>query len=66
MADAVIAVAAILIFEYDAVGYFLQSGSLGFYVCVTQLLAVLFLVALYYSVKTLRGIRTQDENLRDE
>lgn len=54
--DEIIATVAVLVFEYYAVGYYLQYTALSGLFIVNQLLALNFLVALYYNTKTLREI----------
>lgn len=52
-----IAAGAIFIFEYHAVDtYPIKSARYQILFWVDQVLALLFLIALYYSVKTLRGM----------
>lgn len=51
-----IAGAALLIFEYYAVDAYGRYGFGSFLFIADQLLALDFLIALYYSVKTVRGM----------
>lgn len=53
--DELIAVTAVLIFEYYAVGYYVQYSWESSLFIVNQLLAFDFLFALYYNTKTLRA-----------
>ena len=50
----VIAILAVLIFEYYAVGYYIAYSAGSSIFIVSQLLALDFLIALYYNTKTLR------------
>jgi hypothetical protein len=54
--DEVIAVFAVMVFEYYAVSYYLEYSASSPLFIVNQLLALNFLVALYYNTKTLRGM----------
>ena len=49
-----LAILAVLAFEYYAVGYYVQYAGWSWLFAVNQLLALNFLVALYYNTKTLR------------
>ena len=44
----------VLVFENYAVDWYSRYGSVGNFFWANQLLAVIFLLALYYSLKTLR------------
>lgn len=52
--DEIIAIVAVLAFEYYAVGYYIQYAGWSWIFAISQLLALDFLVALYYNTKTLR------------
>lgn len=52
--DEIIAIVAVLAFEYYAVGYYVQYAGWSWLFIVNQLLALDFLVALYFNTKTLR------------
>ncbi len=54
--NVVVAVVALSAFEYYAVNTYLSSG-MTFFFWVNQVLALLFIIALYYGVKTLRGMK---------
>jgi hypothetical protein len=54
VADSVIAGLAVIIFEYYATNAY-RSGLIAFFMA-NQILAIIFLVAFYYSLKTIRGL----------
>ena len=54
----VVSVFAIIVFEHHAVTQFVVIPTLLF--MIDQVLALIFLVAVYYSTKTLRGVMVQD------
>ncbi|KKQ77373.1 MAG: hypothetical protein UT00_C0013G0004 [Parcubacteria group bacterium GW2011_GWA1_38_7] len=54
--NGLISTAALFIFEFYAVNSFSTSGVKTLYFITNQLLAVVFLFALYYSIKTLRAM----------
>ncbi len=59
--NAIISAAMFLIFEYVAIDAYLKSQSFVDKIFVIrQLLAVAFLVALYFSTKTLRGMVSKE------
>jgi hypothetical protein len=55
MMDIVISIVATLVFEYNAVQNYSLYGSGSGLFWADQVLALIFLVALYYASKTLRG-----------
>lgn len=56
IANVLIAAAALLVFEYHAVDGYGRYGFENHLFLINQLLAVNFLIAFYYAVKTARGI----------
>jgi len=50
---------AALEFEWYAVHWYMMHGAYNLFFFVNQLLAVNFLLALYFSVKTFRGVRME-------
>src|SRR3989344_3298708 len=54
--NGLISTAALFVFEYYAVNSFTTSGVKTLYFIVNQLLALVFLFALYYSIKTIRAM----------
>lgn len=59
--DAVISIVMFLLFEYLAIAGYVSAQSFSNDIfLLRQLLAILFLVALYFSTKTLRGMLPPD------
>lgn len=58
--NVVIAMAAVFVFENEAVLTAGRSGETNLYFWINQVLAVIFLVALYYGIKTLRSPGARD------
>lgn len=54
--DEVIAIVAVLIFEYYAVNYYVKYSAASSLFLINQLLALDFLIALYFNTKTLREL----------
>jgi hypothetical protein len=54
--DTTIAISAFIIFEYYAVSGYIEISAVDLYFVSNQLLAIIFLIASYYSTKTLRGM----------
>lgn len=54
----VIALFAVAAFEYCAIQAYIVFGYMDSFFLVNQILALLFLVALYYGVKTMRGMKS--------
>jgi hypothetical protein len=50
---------AVLQFEWYAVHWYWEYGAGNSFFWINQILAVIFLLALYFAVKTFRGVRTQ-------
>lgn len=50
---------AVLEFEWYAVNWYMDNGPQNLFFVVNQLLAINFLLALYFSVKTFRGVRME-------
>ncbi len=61
--NGLISTAALFIFEYYAVNSLTISGVKTLYFITNQLLALVFLFALYYSIKTIRAMYLKDTNL---
>lgn len=60
IAEAVVAALAFLIFEYFAISAYRQTESLTDIIfLLRQILAILFITALYFSVKTVRGMKLE-------
>jgi hypothetical protein len=60
-ADAVISIIMFLLFEYLAIAGYMKAQSFSDSVfLLRQLLAILFLIALYFSTKTIRGMLPPD------
>lgn len=55
-----ISFAALFVFEYYAVNSLTTSGAGNLYFITNQLLALVFLFALYYSIKTIRAMYLKD------
>jgi hypothetical protein len=53
--DMIISAVSVFIFGYYAVDAYLQYTAKDLYFWVNHILAVLFLVSLYFSIKTVRG-----------
>ena len=60
----IISFSALIVFEYYAVDSYARPSFPGTLVWLDQILAIIFFLALYYSVKTLRGhvLTKQDED----
>ena len=54
--DTIIAVLGLLAFEYFAVNTYLEKSYSNLFFLTNQILALIFLFALYYSTKTLRAM----------
>ena len=54
--NTIISASALVIFEYYAVANYLSDSIRYVLSLINQILAIVFLIALYYSVKTLRGM----------
>jgi hypothetical protein len=54
--DMLIALAAVVIFERYAVGLYSEGEGTSLFFLINQTLAVIFLSALYFATKTLRGM----------
>ncbi|HZZ99226.1 MAG TPA: hypothetical protein VFK07_00755 [Candidatus Paceibacterota bacterium] len=54
--DTIISIIGTLVFEYYAADYYQTFGIKDIVFWVSQILAVLFVVALYYGIKTLRAM----------
>lgn len=59
--DTIIALVALSIFEYFAVNAFLEGSITNPLFYINQLLAIIFLFALYYSTKSVRGMMLRKE-----
>lgn len=60
-------VIAVVVFEYYAVAYYIKFSAQSWPFVINQILALNFLVALYYSTKTLRAaILNRTENRTDK
>lgn len=59
--DTIIALVALSIFEYYAIGAFLDGSVTDPLFYINQLLAIIFLFALYYSTKSVRGMMLRKE-----
>ncbi len=53
--DLLISVFAVALFEYHSVYAYREFSAWDYFFWTNQFLALIFLIALYYSVKTLRG-----------
>jgi len=62
--NGVISTAALFTFEYYAVSSLTNSGIKNLYFITNQILAIVFLFALYYSIKTIRAMYIK-ENPQD-
>lgn len=59
---AAISAAMFLVFEYFAVSHYLRSGDIfSVPFLIREALAVIFLIILYYSTKTIRGMSLKDK-----
>lgn len=58
----IISLAAVGVFEYYAVDVYSTSSINNFFFWINQILAVNFLLALYYSSKTFRGVILDKNN----
>ncbi len=59
--DEVIAALAVIIFEYYAVTYYVEYSWNSSLFLINQLLALNFLIALYFATKNLRRLPTEEE-----
>lgn len=50
---------AVVEFEWYAVHWYNNHSGVDFFFVINQVLAMIFLIALYFSVKTFRGVRSQ-------
>lgn len=57
VSDTLIAVIGVVVFEYYAVLSYPERAERGLFFWTNHILAITFLVALYYAAKTLRGMR---------
>lgn len=64
MIESVVSIGLFILFENTALNYFISGANQQFAV-INQTLALLFLISIYYSIKTIRGflIRKKDEQL---
>jgi len=62
----IIAIGAVIAFEYYAVNYYIAYSAESTIFLVNQLLAVIFLFALYYNTKTIRGMISGDSRFKEE
>lgn len=51
-----VAIAGFVVFEYYAVSAYVTFGKFTLFFTTNQILAIIFLIASYYSVKTIRGM----------
>ena len=55
--DVCVAASAVIVFEWYAINTYRTEGHITLFFLLNQGLAMIFLVALYHAVKTLRAIR---------
>lgn len=60
--DTCVAAAASIVFELYAIDEYRRTGSIDAYFFFNQILAILFFVALYFSVKTFRSMLSDQES----
>lgn len=60
--DMCIAIGALFMFGYYAIDAYTRYGAGNVYFWMNQILGLLFLVSLYYSVKTFRGFLVDHKN----
>lgn len=53
--NALIAIAAVIVLELYAISAYGASGIVGLFFWLNQMLAIDFLIALYFAIKTIRG-----------
>jgi len=61
--DGTISLLGVIIFGYYAIDAYLLYSVISLYFWVNQLFALIFLISLYYSIKTIRGNLIADKNL---
>lgn len=61
--DTIISVICIITFEYFAVNAYLEKSFANLFFLTNQMLAVIFIFALYYSTKTLRAMFLKNKKL---
>lgn len=59
---AAISAAMFLVFEYFTISGYLQSGIFNVPFLIREALAIIFLVILYYSTKTIRGMSLSEKS----
>lgn len=61
--DTIISILGIMTFEYFAVTTYIEKSYTNLFFITNQILAVIFLFALYYSTKTIRAMFLKNKNL---
>ncbi|MEK7094472.1 MAG: hypothetical protein AAB903_03995 [Patescibacteria group bacterium] len=60
MFNILVAVGGVIAFEWRAVEWYARSGDADSFFWITQLLAVIFLLALYFGLKTMRRVGSME------
>jgi hypothetical protein len=58
--NGIVSVGAVLVFELYSIDTYTRTQAMSVFLLINQLLAGLYVVALYYSIKTIRGIITNN------